>query len=101
MVSPSEANTACWCLEEPTDLSSILLTVPAQTSLQCTELPEVPGSWQQQERDCSAKGDELGVGGYHSTGTATNKGAIPQALNIAHSAGCREQGLLEVPNRAK
>lgn len=70
------------------ELSSISVTVPAQTTLQWTELPEVPGSWKQQEQDYSAKGDELEVGSNHSTGTVTNEGAIPQALNIGSSAGC-------------
>lgn len=58
----SGTGTACWCTEDPTDLSSVLVAVPAQTSWQWTELHEAPGCWQWQEQDHSAKGDELGGG---------------------------------------
>lgn len=75
-------------MEELRDPSSILVIVPAQTTLQWTEVPEVPGCWQQPEQDNSVKGHEPGAGGNPSTGTVTEAGAIPQALNTAGSAAC-------------
>ena len=69
------------------DLSSIFVTISAQTTLQWTELPEAPGSWRQQEQGYSAKGDELGVGGNHSTGTVNQGGCSPTGFEHS-SAGC-------------